>query len=149
MTVSWTVDKNVKLFLGVLEQLKAHKVKVDNAKLAEYMGPGCTARAVETQIAKLKKQAEDSSNGHSPSGPSTPVSTPRKRTADRGSKTNTPIKKAKASLPLDPGGSSEADEEELFAGNMKMKVKKEDFKQEDDQIKEEQEEMFLDWADSA
>lgn len=40
-TLSWTPTTNqTQLFLGVLDQLKEKNVKLDNERLATYMGPG-------------------------------------------------------------------------------------------------------------
>ncbi|KAL4947130.1 hypothetical protein BDW69DRAFT_190479 [Aspergillus filifer] len=98
-----TPTHNTILFLAVLEQIKEQGVKINNAKLAEYMGPECSVRAVDHQLQKLKKQAEPSDSvagsaagagDGSASASATPTKTGTKRRAV-GSKTGTPRKRGK------------------------------------------------------
>ncbi|KAL2820936.1 hypothetical protein BDW59DRAFT_164483 [Aspergillus cavernicola] len=96
MPMAWTPETNAKLFVGVLELLKNHNVKLDHDWLADYMGPGCTWKAIERQITKLRKQAAQDVPTGSASAPSTPMATPTKRRVGPLSKTATPTKKAKA-----------------------------------------------------
>ncbi|PWY61879.1 hypothetical protein BO83DRAFT_460451 [Aspergillus eucalypticola CBS 122712] len=84
----WTNEANAKLLVGVLEQMRG-KLKLDYERLATHMGSDCTACAIEQQIAKLKRQANNSSPTKSTAGSSgnestsiTPSSTPKKRQAD-------------------------------------------------------------------
>ncbi|KAL3463881.1 hypothetical protein BJX64DRAFT_286842 [Aspergillus heterothallicus] len=82
MPMNWTPEQNAKLFLGVLEQGKEQSLKLNYKRLAEYMGPDCTWKAIEGQIAKLKKQAAHDPTEQSASAassPSTPAATPKKR----------------------------------------------------------------------
>ncbi|KAL2865172.1 uncharacterized protein BJX67DRAFT_383164 [Aspergillus lucknowensis] len=116
MPITWTPENNAKLFLAVLEQLKDHKIKLDNKKLAEYMGPDCTVRSIDNQIFKLRKQAtqDPSSNSNDQSldasAPATPAATPKKRSSATPKK-STPAKKKKAEQQVDmeETGSEEED----------------------------------------
>ncbi|RAL15784.1 uncharacterized protein BO97DRAFT_475437 [Aspergillus homomorphus CBS 101889] len=76
MPIAWTAEANAKLFLGVLTQTRSQNMKLDYTALAEYMGSGCTVRAVQQQIDKLRKQVSDGA-----SNPNTPAGTPRKKAA--------------------------------------------------------------------
>ncbi|KAJ0426881.1 hypothetical protein BJY00DRAFT_306874 [Aspergillus carlsbadensis] len=101
MPMNWTPEKNAKLFLGVLEQGKEQNLKLNYKRLAEYMGPDCTWKAIENQIAKLKKNASagPDPNGQSASAPSTPAATPKKRGAgSTPAKSGSPQKKQKAKV---------------------------------------------------
>ncbi|PYH32703.1 uncharacterized protein BO87DRAFT_460580 [Aspergillus neoniger CBS 115656] len=85
----WTYEANAKLLVGVLEQMRG-KLKLDYERLATHMGSDCTACAIEQQITKLKRQANNSSPTKSTAGSSgnkststtTPSSIPKKRQPD-------------------------------------------------------------------
>ncbi|PLN79509.1 hypothetical protein BDW42DRAFT_195099 [Aspergillus taichungensis] len=98
MPMTWNGDTNAKLFLGVLSQLKNHKLKLDYKELSDYMGPEeCSVRAVQQQIDKLKKQVEEQ-NGAADGDPATSSkpSTPSKRKSGKDDGTpGTPSKKTK------------------------------------------------------
>ncbi|CEL04863.1 hypothetical protein ASPCAL05987 [Aspergillus calidoustus] len=117
MPVNWTAEKNAKLFLGVLEQCKEQSLKLNYRRLAEYMGPDCTWKAIEGQIAKLKKNAAvgQDPNEQSASAPSTPAATPRKRAAGgTPAKSGSPQKKKKAkSVENNTDDDSEAEKQAL------------------------------------
>ncbi|RAH77245.1 hypothetical protein BO86DRAFT_403955 [Aspergillus japonicus CBS 114.51] len=137
MPVTWNSEANARLFLGVLTQLKNQSIKLDYTALANSVGQGCTVRAVQQQMDKLRKQVSDGS-----SNPATPVGTPRrqaataansgpssqallsaKRKAARIAKPKTPTKKSRSvSKVVDKEESSEEDSEE----NTKSIVKGED-----------------------
>lgn len=88
-------DKNNKLFLGVLAQLKNHNLKLDYKVLAEYMGPGipprspglrkerqpanrtaeCSVPAVKQRVQKLRRDAESQPSGDG-NGPAAPAASP-------------------------------------------------------------------------
>ncbi|KAL3452771.1 hypothetical protein BJX65DRAFT_302676 [Aspergillus insuetus] len=98
MPITWTPEKNAKLFLGVLEQGKEQNLKLNYKRLAEFMGPDCTWKAIEGQIAKLKKNATagHDSNEQAASAPSTPAATPKKHAASgTPAKSRSPQKKTK------------------------------------------------------
>ncbi|OJJ76647.1 hypothetical protein ASPBRDRAFT_39137 [Aspergillus brasiliensis CBS 101740] len=85
----WTNEANAKLFVGVLEQMRG-RIKLDYDRLASHMGSDCTACAIEQQILKLKRQANNPSptkstpaNSNNKSTSTTPSSTPKKRRADQ------------------------------------------------------------------
>ncbi|OJJ01803.1 hypothetical protein ASPVEDRAFT_83327 [Aspergillus versicolor CBS 583.65] len=95
MPMNWTPEANAKLFLGVLDQLKEKNVKLDNERLAAYMGPECNKKSVENQFTKLRKMVgSDSNNKSAPGTPATPAGTPKKRRAPDSAK-STPSKKKK------------------------------------------------------
>ncbi|KAL4793698.1 hypothetical protein BDV19DRAFT_366096 [Aspergillus venezuelensis] len=108
MPMTWTPEANAKPFLAVLDQIKEQGVKINIAKLGEYMGHECSIRAVDHQFQKLEKQAEtpDAASGAAAAGAgdgtasasatasATPTKTPTKRRAT-GSKTGIPRKRGK------------------------------------------------------
>ncbi|KAL5338923.1 hypothetical protein BJX70DRAFT_179830 [Aspergillus crustosus] len=127
MRMTWTPEKNAQLLLGILDQLKQQNVKISLYKLADYMGPGCTFKAVEGQLTKLKKQAAQNhtsaaaetgtenggaSASASASAPTTPAATPKKRSkANTPAKTGSPVKKAKGVKRGDALDDDEEDDE--------------------------------------
>ncbi|PKY05069.1 hypothetical protein P168DRAFT_304150 [Aspergillus campestris IBT 28561] len=97
MRMTWNGDSNAKLFLGVLSQIKDHKLKLDYKELSEYMGPECSVRAVQQQIDKLRKQVEEqdgAANGDAATSPKPSTPSKRKYGKDNGTP-GTPSKKTK------------------------------------------------------
>ncbi|KAL4870712.1 hypothetical protein BDV12DRAFT_48688 [Aspergillus spectabilis] len=120
MPMTWTPEKNAQLLLGILDQLKDQNVKISLQKLAEYMGPDCTFKAVEGQMTKLKKQsAHTPANGATTSAPSTPAATPKKRRvnpkANTPSNTASPVKKAKVGKKDDTDEGDEVVERKILS----------------------------------
>ncbi|KAL2856448.1 hypothetical protein BJY01DRAFT_242783 [Aspergillus pseudoustus] len=127
MPMNWTPEKNTKLFLGVLEQAREQNLKLNHRRLAEYMGPDCTWKAIEGQIAKLKKQASQDPNETSAStsvsgagsAPSTPAATPKKRGASgtpaKTGGAGSPQKRKKKEAKIEQDDSDDDSEEEKMA----------------------------------
>ncbi|KAE8368821.1 hypothetical protein BDV27DRAFT_153645 [Aspergillus caelatus] len=114
MPMDWTDPQAVaKLLVGIIT---IHNVKLDHKALAEFMGQGCTASAIQHRVQRIKEKlrngspAEGTAAGASPgSAPqqeegSAPDSSPTKpkrgRPAKRGAK-GSPSKKQKASIEND------------------------------------------------
>ncbi|KAL4803393.1 hypothetical protein BDV18DRAFT_162957 [Aspergillus unguis] len=99
MGMNWTPEANVKLLLGILEQLKKENFKLSYQALAEQMGPDCSRQAIAHQICMLRKKSAARESGERPATgdadtPLTPAATPKKRRAAQ-AKNCTPSKKAK------------------------------------------------------
>ncbi|KAL4904996.1 hypothetical protein BDW74DRAFT_178562 [Aspergillus multicolor] len=58
MVMNWNAESDARLFLGVLNQLRDAKLKLDNQKLAEFMGPDCLPGAIVNRIVRLRRMAE-------------------------------------------------------------------------------------------
>ncbi|RDW70905.1 uncharacterized protein DSM5745_08416 [Aspergillus mulundensis] len=63
MVMTWNAESDARLFLGVLNQLRDAKLKLDNQKLAEFMGPDCLPGAIVNRIARLRRMAEAEGGG--------------------------------------------------------------------------------------
>lgn len=125
-------DKNNKLFLGVLAQLKNHNLKLDYKVLAEYMGPGipprspglrkerqpanrtaeCSVPAVKQRVQKLRRDAESQPSGDG-NGPAAPAASPagggqKRKNASGGGRKAGAGKKAKVDA---AGAGGEKDDE--------------------------------------
>ncbi|KAL2787415.1 hypothetical protein BJX66DRAFT_341236 [Aspergillus keveii] len=124
MPMVWTAEKNAKLFLGVLEQGKEQNLKLNYRRLAEFMGPECTWKAIEGQIAKLKKNATagQDANQQSASAPSTPAATPKKRAAGgTPKKSGSPQKKQKAKA-VESDADDDSDVEKQILAEVRQKL---------------------------
>ncbi|PYH42279.1 uncharacterized protein BP01DRAFT_368305 [Aspergillus saccharolyticus JOP 1030-1] len=92
MPVTWNSEANAKLFLGVLTQLRNQNVKLDYHALAGFVGSECSVRAVQQQMDRLRKQANESVSNSNP-----PAGTPTKQRATNApSGKTTPTAKRKA-----------------------------------------------------
>ncbi|KAL4985953.1 hypothetical protein BDW68DRAFT_179216 [Aspergillus falconensis] len=73
------------LFLGVLNQLRDAKLKIDNEKLAEFMGPECLPGAVHNRIVRLRRMAEagcsdgGGANGDGEEGAGSDTASPKRK----------------------------------------------------------------------
>ncbi|KAF2005392.1 hypothetical protein P154DRAFT_559929 [Amniculicola lignicola CBS 123094] len=77
--VQWTQDKDMVILNAILQ---FNNIKISKELLefcASAIGEGCTSKAVTHRIANIKARASAITGPTSASGPSTPVSTPRKR----------------------------------------------------------------------
>ncbi|KAL4782550.1 hypothetical protein BJX76DRAFT_358815 [Aspergillus varians] len=126
MPMTWNAEANAKLLLGIMEQLKEMDVKLNYPKLAAYMGPECSNRAIDHQLLKLKKMASGDSKGQStpgtpgtPAKSTTPAGTPRKRRAPAGVK-STPSKKKKTE---EAGDENEGEMEERLVKEVRDELK--------------------------
>ncbi|KAL3432072.1 hypothetical protein BDV09DRAFT_198069 [Aspergillus tetrazonus] len=113
MPMSWTPEANVKLFIGVLEQIKTQSVKLDYKALAEHMGPECNAKSVQNQFTKLKKQAAEECGNAGANTPAIPNDTPKRRRAPVGSKMGTPAKKKRGDAEVMRGDSDAEGETDI------------------------------------
>ncbi|KAL4802381.1 hypothetical protein BDV18DRAFT_164203 [Aspergillus unguis] len=80
MVMTWNAEADAKLFLGVLNQLKDAKLKLDHEKLAEFMGPDCIPGAISNRINRLRKAAESQMGGAA----ATPAGSPSGATKSSG-----------------------------------------------------------------
>ncbi|KAL4899595.1 hypothetical protein BDW74DRAFT_183551 [Aspergillus multicolor] len=55
--VTWNDTTNIKLFHGTLKILHGQKIRIPSKALAQYMGPEYTAKSIDHQLVKLKKEA--------------------------------------------------------------------------------------------
>ncbi|KAL4919852.1 hypothetical protein BDW62DRAFT_199573 [Aspergillus aurantiobrunneus] len=105
MPMNWNAEADAKLFLGVLNQLKDAKLKLDYNKLAEFMGTDCLPGAVHNRIVRLRRKAEVGLSGADDAGEAEREGdgaggigdgSPQKRKVQRKPKGSGAAKKAKA-----------------------------------------------------
>ncbi|KAL2215407.1 AT hook motif protein [Thermoascus aurantiacus ATCC 26904] len=89
MPMTWNNQADAKLLAGII---KICKPKMNLEALAQYMGPDCTAYAVQHRIRKIQAKAEGKNKDPGSSAPSTPSRRKSKGNGDNVS----PTKKAKA-----------------------------------------------------
>ncbi|KAL2809438.1 hypothetical protein BJX63DRAFT_435206 [Aspergillus granulosus] len=117
MLMNWTPEKNAKpsaLSWRPRTRQKSN-LKLNYKCLVEYMGPDCTQRAIEHQIAKLKKQAAQNPNIQSAaaaSAPPTPAVMPQKRGAGGTPAEGGSVQRKKKNQVHVAGGDKEDDTEE-------------------------------------
>ncbi|KAL4898068.1 hypothetical protein BDV59DRAFT_197022 [Aspergillus ambiguus] len=88
MPMNWNAEANEKLLFGILAQMRESHIKLDNKKLAEYMGNECTAVAVQLHLFRLRRQVQAVNSAEN-----APATNPPKRKATGEPKT--PTKKGK------------------------------------------------------
>ncbi|KAL5002018.1 hypothetical protein BDV10DRAFT_181713 [Aspergillus recurvatus] len=133
MPMNWTTEADAKanlcsttnlhsyeqLFLGVLNQLRDAKLKLNHEKLADFMGPECLPGAVNNRIVRLRRIAEagcsdgcgasgnGASNGNGEGGAGSDTS-PLKRKAERNPRGVGRSKKAKTTAVVEPEPEADA-----------------------------------------
>ncbi|KAL6720270.1 hypothetical protein ACLMJK_002191 [Lecanora helva] len=94
-TMTWDPETNQKLLLAILAFYG--ETKLDFKAIADLMGPNCTARAVQEQLKKLRKDAKANFDNVTSSTPGTagksapdkgtPAKTPRAKATPKATKT--------------------------------------------------------------
>ncbi|KAE8381074.1 hypothetical protein BDV26DRAFT_256053 [Aspergillus bertholletiae] len=60
MPINWTDPQaDAKLLVGIIE---LHNIRIDHKALAEFMGQGCTASAIQHRIQRIKGKVQNGSS---------------------------------------------------------------------------------------
>ncbi|PTU25362.1 hypothetical protein P175DRAFT_0539748 [Aspergillus ochraceoroseus IBT 24754] len=90
MPMVWNSEADAKLLLGIFNQLRDAKLKLDIDKLAAFMGSDCLPGAVQNRLVRLRKKAEETPDANANTGseedkqdPNSPGETSQKRKRGR------------------------------------------------------------------